>query len=176
MSEMKHLPPTLETERLILRPITIEDKSAIYKWAGDPSVAKYMIYPIYQSEDDADIWLRDLYVKEKELDYGFVWKETGELIGSGGIYYKPEKDSWSLGYNIRQDMWGKGIAVEACKKIFAFAKEEYGARVIRANFAIDNSKSRRVMEKLGMTYLEDTEYTKLDGSETFKAKTYQMIL
>ena len=42
-------------------------------------------------------------------------------------------------------------------------------------FAVDNNGSRRVMEKLGMTFYEDTEYSKLDGSETFKAKTYRKV-
>ena len=42
-------------------------------------------------------------------------------------------------------------------------------------FAVDNNGSRRVMEKLGMTFYEDTEYSKLDGSETFKAITYDKV-
>ncbi len=41
MSEVKFYPPILETERLILRPITMEDKPAIYKWAGNPDFGVY---------------------------------------------------------------------------------------------------------------------------------------
>ncbi len=174
MSEVKFYPPILETERLILRPITMEDKPAIYKWAGNPEVTRYMIYPNYNSEDDADIWINDLYNKEKEFDYGFVWKETGELIGSGGLYGK-DGDIWTIGYNIRQDMWGKGIVPEACSKIIEYVREHYPVHAIQGDFASENNKSRRVMEKLGMTYLEDCEYTKLDGSATFKGKKYQKI-
>lgn len=174
MSEVKFYPPILETERLILRPITIEDKSAIYKWAGDPEVSRYMIYPNYNSEDDADIWVNNLYNKEKEFDYGFVLKETGELIGSGGLYGK-DGDIWTIGYNIRRDMWGKGIAPEACRKIIEYVREHYRVHAIQGDFANENSKSRRVMEKLGMTYLEDCEYSKFDGSATFRGKTYRKI-
>lgn len=174
MDEKKYLPPVLETDRLILRPITMDDKTAIYKWAGNPDVSRYMIYPNYKSEDDADIWINSLYNKEKELDYGFVWKETGELIGSGGLYGK-ENDVWTIGYNIRQDMWGRGIVPEACKKIIEYAQNNYRVRAIQGDFAVENKKSRRVMEKLGMTYLEDAETTKLDGSMTFKTKRYQKL-
>lgn len=174
MSEKKYLPPILETERLILRPITIEDKPAIYKWAGDTEVSRYMIYPNYKSEDDADGWVNNLYLKEKEFDYGIVWKETNELIGSGGIIYNAEKDVWVIGYNIRRDMWGRGIVVEACKRIISHARENYDVRVIRGDFAEENYKSRRIMEKLGMTFLEDIEYSKFDGSATFKGKRYEI--
>lgn len=174
MDEVKYLPPVLETERLILRPITMEDKPAIYKWAGDPEVSRYMIYPNYHSEDDADVWIESLYIKEKEFDYGFVWKETGELIGSGGLYGK-DGDLWNIGYNLRKDMWGKGIVPEACRKIIEYVREHYKVYAIQGDFAVENDKSRRVMEKLGMTYLEDHEYTKLDGSVTFKAKKYRKI-
>lgn len=175
MEKLLYLPPVLETDRLILRPITLEDKSAIYKWAGNPEVSRYMIYPNYNSEDDADIWINSLYLKEKELDYGFVWKESGELIGSGGLYGH-EDDIWTVGYNLRQDMWGRGIVPEACRKIIEYVQQNYTIKAIQGDFAVENNKSRRVMEKLGMTYLEDSEFTKLDGSATYKSKRYQKLL
>jgi len=175
MEKSKFLPPVLETERLILRPITMEDKSAIFKWTGDPRVSKFMLYPNYNSPDDANFWINSLYATEGQLDYGFVWKETGELIGSGGLNYHPDTDEWILGYNIRYDMWGKGIVTEVCTKIIDFARTEYDVKKITSTFAIDNPKSGRVMEKLGLTYLCDCEYSKFDGSATFKAKKYQII-
>lgn len=171
----KFLPKVLETERLIIRPLTMDDKPEIYKWASDPRVSKYMLYSNYNSEDDADIWLDNLYLKDKELDYGFVWKETGELIGSGGISYSEENGDWSLGYNIRYDMWGKGIVYEACKKIIEYARENYNVNKIVGVFAVDNPNSGKIMEKLGMTFHKDCEYTKFDGSATFKAKNYEII-
>lgn len=171
----KYLPKVLETERLILRPLTMLDKPAIYQWAGDPRVSKYMLYSTYTSPDDADAWLENLYSTDKELDYGFVWKETGELIGSGGINYHPEYGDWRIGYCIRHDMWGKGIVPEACREIIRYGRENYDVRKIVGVFAVDNPNSGKVMEKLGMTYHCDCEYTKFDGSKTFKAKNYEII-
>ena len=167
--------PTLETERLILRPLTIEDRDAIFKWTGDPRVNKYMIYPLYKSAEDGREWLEGLYEDEKKLDYGFVLKSTGELIGSGGLYYHEDIDVWSVGYNIAYEHWHNGYTPEAITRILKYAQEKYKVRVIAGTFAIDNNGSRRVMEKLGMTYYKDTEYSKLDGSETFKAKTYHRV-
>ena len=102
-------------------------------------------------------------------------KETGELIGSGGIYYHSDIDVWSIGYNLSYDYWNRGLVTEAMTKIIEWARQSFTVHVVAATFAIGNIGSQRVMEKLGMTFYEDTEYSKLDNSETFKAKTYHRV-
>jgi len=171
----KFLPKTLETERLILRPLTFDDQPAIYKWASDPEVARFQRYATYKSQEESTQWLTDLYTEPRQLDYGFVWKETGELIGSGGIIFHPETNDWTLGYGIRRDMWGKGITTEACRKIIEYARETYDVNKIVAVFANENPRSGNVMRKLGMTYHCDCEYSKFDGSVTFQAKNYEIV-
>ena len=168
--------PTLETQRLILRPLTMDDLDAVFKWAGDPRVNKYMIYPLYKNKEEGIEWLKSLYQDDDKKDFGFVLKETGELIGSGGIYYHPERGLWSIGYNLAYDYWNRGFTTEAMEKIIEWGRQELGIKEVAATFAVENVGSRRVMEKLGMTFLEDHDYTKLDGSETFTAKTYHKVL
>lgn len=136
--------PVLETSRLLLRPVTPEDYQAVFRWCGDPKVNKYMIYPLYKSAEAVRAWLESKPVASPdEFDYGFVLKETGELIGEGGMFYHPEEGLWHIGYNLRSDLWGRGLTTEA------------------------------VMRKLGLTFDRDSQYSKLDGSETFPAKTYR---
>ena len=165
--------PTLETERLILRPLSIDDLNNVFKWAGDPRVNKYMIYPLYKSPEDGREWLENLYNVEKNIDYGFVYKETGELIGMGGVFCREENDGWVIGYNLRKEYWGQGLVPEAMKAIIDYVDKEKGIRMIYGEFAKENSKSKRVMEKLGMTYWKDCKYTKLDGSVTYDAYLYK---
>lgn len=165
--------PILETERLILRPLTEEDYEACFNWCGDPRVNTFMLYPLYKKAEDVKEWLKTTNKDEKQIDYGFVLKENRKLIGSGGIYYHPEKDFWSIGYNLSYDFWGKGFTTEAISKIIESGKERFGFSEIYGTCAVENHGSRHVMEKLGMTFFGDTEYTKFDGSETFKAKTYK---
>ena len=167
--------PTLETERLILRQLTTADAEAIFKWTGDPRVNKYMIYPLYKTVEDGIPYLEGLYKTEKQVDYGFVLKETGVLIGAGGMIYHEDKDVWSVGYNLAYDYWNKGYTPEAMTRIIEYARSKFDIPSIAGTFALENGGSRRVMEKLGMTFYEDTEYTKLDGSATFKAKTYRLV-
>lgn len=165
----------LETARLILRELTPNDYIEAFKWCGDPRVNKYMIYPLYKNVDDVKKWLETLDSNNPNAyDYGFVLKETGELIGSGGMYYHPELDVWSVGYNLRYDMWNKGLTTEAIKAVIDYVCGEREIKAIEASHAVNNPASGRVMEKLGMTFARYGEYKKLDGSENFKSKVYRM--
>lgn len=164
----------IETERLILRTVTVDDAEAVYKWASDPDVNKYMIYPLHKNIDVTKEWLASRDIDgEDEFDLGFVLKETGELIGQGGIFYKEEADAWVIGYNLRKEYWGQGLVPEAMNAIIDYVNKEKGINRIIGDFAVENNKSRRVMEKLGMTYWKDYQYTKLDGSATFDAYMYK---
>ena len=167
----------IETDRLILRNLVPEDYEAAFKWCGDPNVNTYMIYPLYQKAEDVRAWIGTLNPDNPDdYDLGFVLKETGELIGSGGIVYNANKDVWIIGYNLKADRWGNGYAVEAISGIIDYVKKSRPVKVIEGEFAVENSKSRRVMEKLGMTFDRDAEYEKLDASARFQAKVYRKVL
>jgi len=76
----------VETERLILRNLVPENYLDAFKWCGDPKVNTYMIYPLYKCAEDVRTWIESLNPDDPgNYDVGFVLKETGELIGSGGI-------------------------------------------------------------------------------------------
>ena len=168
------LHPNLETARLLLRPVTPEDYQAVFRWCGDPKVNRFMIYPLYRSAEEVRAWLESRSTDTPdEFDYGFVLKETGELIGEGGMFYHPEEDLWHIGYNLRADCWGRGLTTEAMGKIIDYARSVRQVRVIEACHAVDNPASGKVMEKLGLRCVGDTQYSKQDGSETFLAKTYR---
>lgn len=164
----------LETERLILRNLKTDDYLQAFKWCGDSKVNEYMIYPVYTNALDVKKWLESIDENDKDsYDIGIVLKETGELIGSGGLYYKPNRNAWALGYNLRADMWGQGYVPEAMKALIDYVQKTRGIEILEGEFCEENYKSQRVMEKLGMSYLEDSEYTKFDGSRVFKSKIFQ---
>ena len=167
----------LETTRLQLRNITPDDWEAAFKWCGDPEVARYMIYTVYTNPEDVKtLWLDKLDPDDPDsCEAGIVLKSTGELIGSAGLYYDTEKDLWTIGYNLRRDQWGHGYAGETIRGLLEHVRKYRPVRGIQGSFATENGKSRRVMEKLGMTCCGETTITKLDGSETLPAKQYQRI-
>ena len=167
--------PILETERLILRPLTKADADAVWRWASDEAVNEFINYPLHRSIQDTIAWLE---TEEEALDgdllydFGFVVKETGELIGSGGLGYNKTQKIWELGYNLRQDCWNQGYATEAAARIIQFAREELEIGRILGRHAKENPASGKVMEKNGFMYVRDGSYQKFDGSRTFQSREY----
>ena len=165
---------SFETERLIIRPLVPEDAEAAFRWCGDPRVNTYMIYPLYHRVEDVRAWLEGRDVDDPDnYDEGIVVKRTGELIGSGGMRYCPERNAWEIGYNIRADQWGNGYVVEYLTALMDYIRQIRPVEAIDGIFAAANHKSQRVMEKLGMAYVRDTSFERLDGSEVFPAKYYR---
>lgn len=166
----------LETERLILRNASTDDYQAAFKWCGDPVVNTYMIYPVYERAEDVKNWLSSLNHDDPDnAEVVFILKETGEIIGGGGIHYAADRGTWEVGYNLCREYWGRGYAPEAIQKLIDYVCSITEVKAVEATFCVENSKSCRVAEKLGMSYYEDTEYTKLDGSRTFKANIYRKV-
>lgn len=166
--------PPLQTRRLLLCLVTPDDYQAVFRWCGDPKVNRFMMYPLYKSAEAVRDWLESRRVDSPdEYDYGFVLKETGELVGEGGMFYHPEEDIWHIGYNLRSDLWGRGLTTEAMRAVIDYVCSVREVRSIEACHAVDNPASGAVMEKLGLRYVADTQYSKLDGSQSFPARAYR---
>ena len=159
--------PTLETDRLILRPFKKEDASDVFEcWESDPDVAKYMFCTSHNDIEKTKEWIAfEIGQIEKDDWYRFaiVLKETNELVGTGLIYYEEEVQCWEIGYNLGKKYWGKGYTTEAMKKIIAFAIEELGFSEIVGRYAKENPASGNVMRKLGFQYEKDIPYECNDG-------------
>ena len=172
----KYMRVNLETDRLILRNVSPDDYQACYKWCSDPDVNRFLIYTLYDNAEDVKKWLMSRNEDDPDnYDLGIVLKETGELIGMGGIAYDQKDDIWKLGYNLRKDMWGNGIVPEAMEAIISYVRSIRPVNIIEGQFCRENKQSRRVTEKLGMSYYKDSQYTKADGSKVFEAETYRIV-
>jgi len=160
--------PTLQTERLLLRPFTYEDAEDVFTcWESDPDVAKYMFWTSHNDIDKTKEWISfEIGQIEKDDWYRFalVLKETNVLIGTGLIYFEEEVDSWEIGYNLGKKYWGKGYTTEAMKQIISFAQEELGITEIVGRYAKENPESGKVMEKLGFQFEKEIPYECNNGT------------
>ena len=164
----------LETERLILRPLSTADAEAMFVWLSDPEVNRYMPYPLYTDVEAARRWIASTFQQEKYYLFGFVRKSDGLLIGSGDVSPKDYTAAWVFGYNLRRDCWNQGYATEATRAMIDFAHREFGICDFQAQHAVANPASGRVMEKCGLVFDHYGEYSRFDGSETFPAKYYKL--
>jgi [ribosomal protein S5]-alanine N-acetyltransferase len=84
---------------------------------------------------------------------------TDEHVGCAGLRpYKPEARIFELGFHLRREFWGQGLAEEAGRRLIRHAFEALGAKGLFAGHHQENAASRRVLEKLGFRYTHDEFY------------------
>jgi ribosomal-protein-alanine N-acetyltransferase len=164
---------TITTDRLILRPLTLDDAEAAFEWTGDERVARYMIYSTHESVETTKEWLRSIKTSDTVFEFGFVRRSDNKLIGSGGIRLH-EDGFWEFGYNFHYDCWGQGYATEASKAMIDHVRSRYGNIRLKAECAAENTASAHVIEKCGLHFVGYGEYSSYDGKKTFKAKIFEL--
>lgn len=150
-------PPTLETDRLVLRELRIEDAAAIAERAGDRRVARYLLavptpYPVALARRwiAARIaWWR----AGRGLTLAIARRDTpGALIGSASLRRHARDRRAELGYWLGADAWGHGFATEAALALVELGFAELGLERVYAQVIAGNAASCRVLDKLGMIY------------------------
>lgn len=162
----------IRTRRLIARPLRVEDAGDAFEWLSDPAVNRFMRYSLYETAAQAADWIAS--VKDAEYEFAVTLKEGGKVIGSGGIYFVPEKGAWALGYNFNRAYWGRGYATEFAKAVLRWGRETAGIRDFCAAHADANAASGAVLKKCGFRFERHGTYARLDGSETFPAAFYTL--
>ena len=172
--------PTLETDRLILRPFRMEDAQEVFEcWESDPDVAKYMFWESHNDINKTICWVRE-ELSKLEADDWYRWaiilRETGDLIGTGLIYIEEEYAKFEIAYNLGKKAWGFGYTTEAMREVIKFAKEELGIKEIMGRHAKENPASGKILEKLGFTYIKDIPYECNIGENIYEGKEYILKL
>jgi len=147
----------LETERLILRRVSLGDvKPAFKNWVNDERVTRFLTWQPHGDESVTEevfkSWVGS-YEKKDFYQWVIVPKCLGEPIGTiSGIRPNDEEKIIEIGYCIGYDFWGKGYTAEALKKVLAFLMDDVGYETIYAKHASANPNSGKVMQKAGMNY------------------------
>lgn len=145
----------LETERLLLREITLNDKEALFQLHTDPAVQKYTGEPLVESIEEMERAIQTRisdYVKYGYGRWATFLKEEMQFIGWAGLAYLPEFDEIDLGYRFSPQYWGKGYATEASRAILTYGFDALKLERIIAIAMKGNGASIRVMEKVGMAF------------------------
>ena len=157
---MRHLGTrVLHTERLTLRPFTVDDAEAMFAgWANDPEVTKYLTWTPHDNIEVTRALL-SLWQEEAKRPETYNWAivrrgDAGdELIGNISLLAVDEHhEQAELGYCMARKYWGKGIMTEALREVLRYAFVEVGFYRITGRHAAQNIGSARVQEKGGLRY------------------------
>ena len=126
---------------------------------ADAQVMRYMLPPRPVSHAEAAFDVQNL--RGHWLQHGFGhWaveeRESGRFIGRTGLKRHPDwdldPDNTEVGYLYDRAVWGRGYATEAAREVVRYALEEIGRPEVISIALPENAASRRVMEKVGLTY------------------------
>jgi RimJ/RimL family protein N-acetyltransferase len=156
----------IETKRLLLREITLDDKEDLFKLHSIPEVQKFTGEPVVKSLEEIEKAIGERISHYKTYGFGrwatFLKKDM-QFVGWAGLLYLPEFDEIDLGYRFLPEYWGSGIATEASKAILTYGFNTLKLSKIVAIAVKENKASIRVMEKVGMEFYKVAPYE--PGSE-----------
>lgn len=155
----------LETERLSLRRVSIDDLNEILELRGNPETMKFIPRPLVKTEEDAlnHFKMIDEKIEKNEgINWAITVKENPKLIGIIGHYrIQPENHRCEIGYMILPQYNGQGIVTEAIKAVLEYGFEDMNMHSIEAVIDPDNIASERVLQKNGFVkeaHILENEY------------------
>lgn len=142
----------IETTRLIIRDLVMEDWVDIHVYASNPKVTEHMIWGP-NNEDETKSYVKQQIENQQAVDrtdfeFAVLLKDSNQLIGGCGIYIK--ELNAEIGYCFNPEYWRKGYASEASKALLKLAFEEFKVHRVYATCRPGNIGSANVLSKIGM--------------------------
>ncbi len=161
----------IETPRLVLRPWRQEDLEDLYAYASVPGVGEMAGWCHHESRETTRTIL-DSFIRHKKT-FALEYKENGRVIGSLGME-EPDPDpvegecyGRELGYVLSKAYWGRGLMPEAVHAVIAYCFQTLHYDYLTCGHFVQNSQSRRVIEKTGFQFFAESSYkTRYDTEET----------
>jgi len=148
--------PTLQTERLVLRPFSLADAAEVTRMCGDDIIARYIpTMPHPYPPEAATAWLsthQEKFDAGKETIFAITDKADGKLMGAVGLIITPEHRRAEIGYWLGAEYREQDYMTEAARAALGYAFKKLELEAVTAHHLRPNTASGMVMQKLGMKY------------------------
>ena len=145
--------PILTTNRLTLRPLTMDDAADLFAVFSDPAVVRYWSAEPWTSvtnAQDAIALALEAYREQNEVRFGIELAETGALVGTVNLHHVfPQNRRCEIGYALASPCWGKGYASEALSAALDYGFHELRLNRVEADIDPRNAASSAVLERMG---------------------------
>lgn len=142
------------TERLLIRSMTEDDISGLHAYRNGPHV-EHQSWELPYSMEDAQALVRDSAQHDGPVRDGWVQiaiDHRGELVGDVAVGLDQDGRIATIGYTLRDDVQGRGIAREAVRAVIERLFDQLGVHRIQADTAPENERSIRLLLALGFTH------------------------
>lgn len=160
MSQRKNLSKnannSYETERLIIRPMSLDDVDLIFELYNMPKFIKFIGNRNINSLSDAENYIKTKFLPQFEKsgfgNYLIVLKDGNQKIGGVGIFEREGLDIVDIGFSVLERFKGKGLMFEAAQKVKSIGMDDFGLSKISAITTKNNFSSQKLIEKLGLKF------------------------
>ncbi len=146
----------LQTERLSLRRLTIDDAAFILELVNDPAWIRFIGDKGVRTLRDAESYILngpvDMYARLGFGLYLVELKQCRRPVGLCGLLKRAELDDVDLGFAIHADFRQRGFAYESAKAVMTHARSVLGVAQVLAITSPDNEASGRLLENLGFYF------------------------
>lgn len=171
--------PQIETERLILKEVSLANSMDMFQIFSDEETLKYYdVEPVHKVAEVNKLIevLQNRFKNKRGIRWGLYLKDSGKLIGTCGYHdVNGEALRAEIGYELSRDFWRKGYMKEALEAILDYGFNNMGLNRIQALVVPENEKSIGILKRVGFTkegVLRDYEYFR----RSFKHCTMLSIL
>jgi len=146
----------IETERLRLRPVTVDDTELMLAIWNDPAFIRNVsdrgIRTVEQAREAIESGAQKLFEDYGYGPYCMSLKSDGSMIGICGLFKRDNLEDPDIGFGVLPDYCGNGYAGEAAAAVVNFARNELGIAILTAIVSPTNAASIGLIEKLGLTF------------------------
>lgn len=147
---MRAVKPTLETERLVLRPQAECDTVELMAMSMDPEVMQFIGDGAMTLQESEELTLETLEMEGPLGRWIVTERATGQFLGWAVLTHLDDSDDIEVGYGFKVSAWGRGFATEATRRLLRHGFDDLGLREIVAVSRPENTASHKVLEKAGL--------------------------
>ncbi len=155
----------IETERLIIRDLEEFDVDGMFALDSNPEVHKFLGNRPISTKDEAEkviANIRQQYIDNGIGRWAIVDKKSNDFVGWAGLKFetglRKEFNYYDLGYRLRKEYWGKGIATETAVASLKYGFEKMNLKEIGAAADVDHIASNKILQRVGLKLIEIFEY------------------
>ncbi|HFH9837032.1 TPA: GNAT family N-acetyltransferase [Streptococcus suis] len=164
----------LETKRLRLRPVSMDDLEYMYEYASDEETTRWT-FPVNQTLEDTRQGIEKMYLADPVGKYALELKSNQKMIGTLDTYGLSEQDkSISIGFILNKAYWHQGLASEGLQAVLPLLLDDVGFEVIKAGHAQENVASKRLLEKMGFRLLAQKEADQVITGQQVTSLYYEL--
>ena len=146
--------PRLETERLILRKLTLDDLEDVYAYSSDEKVTRFLRWGPHTAVGQTESYIREVqqeYQEGRDGPWGIEHRASSRVVGAIHLMdIRVRHRRAEIGFLLSKAYWRRGLMVEALQRVLKYAFEDVGLNRIGAFCLADNLAGMRVLEKAGM--------------------------